>query len=256
MQFLRLFIAFLAFAVNASAAEQGRRILFLVGDSEYKTAETVPAWAKATLEPRGIICTYLIDDPSKPFDFPKLAELEKADALFISIKRRGIPPEQMKFIRTFIESGKPVIGIRTASHAFDPKKPADGEAVWPTFDRDVFGGNYQNHYGKGPATLADVRRSAVAHPFLDGFPRTTVKFSSHLYKCRDLANTTTWLLTGRLEGQPEVEEPLAWVNIGEKRKAFYTSLGSPEDFQQLEFSKLLLNATLFLLGEPVSSPAK
>jgi type 1 glutamine amidotransferase len=256
MHLFRLLVAFLFLAVNASAAEQGRQIVFLVGDSEYKTAATVPAWAKATLEPRGIVCTFLIDDPTKPFDFPQLAGLEKADALFISIRRRGIPPEQMKAIRAFVESGKPVIGIRTASHAFDPKKPADGEAVWPTFDRDVFGGHYQNHYGKGPATLADVRRSAGAHPILDGFPRTTVKFSSHLYKCRDLATTTTLLLTGRLEGQPEVEEPLAWVDTYEKRKAFYTSLGSPEDFQQPEFSKLLLNATLFLLGEPASIPAK
>jgi hypothetical protein len=154
MNIHRFLVALLVLVLNASAAENARRIIFLIGDSEYQTAATVPAWAKATLEPRGILCTYLIDDPAKPFDFPQLTELEKADLLFISIKRRGLPPEQMKAIRTFAESGKPVIGIRTASHAFDPKKPAPGEAVWPTFDRDIFGGHYQNHYGKGPATLA------------------------------------------------------------------------------------------------------
>jgi type 1 glutamine amidotransferase len=82
-----------------------------------------------------------------------------------------------------------------------------------------------------------------------------VNFTSHLYKCRDLVPTTRWLLTGRLEGKPEVDEPLAWVNESEKRKAFYTSLGSPEDFRQPEFSGMLLNATLYFLGEP-QRPAK
>ena len=247
--FFLLLIAFPALAE--------KHVIFLVGDSEYKTAETVPAWARKKLEPLGIRCTYLIDDPAKPFNIPNLAALDKADALFISIKRRGLPPEQMKVIRTFAESGRPVLGIRTASHAFDPKKPADGESVWPTFDRDIFGGHYENHYGKGPATIAEVRRSGGGDPILTGFPRSEVRFTSHLYKCRDLAPTTIVLLAGRIDGGPvEIREPLAWVNIGDKRKTFYTSLGSPEDFQQAEFMNLLLNATLCLLGEPVPQAGK
>ncbi len=247
----------LLFLLFFSARIWGREtvIVFLVGDSEYRTAETVSVWARNELEPLGVRCTYLFDDPTKPFDFPQLATLEKADALFISIKRRGLPPAQMAAIRAFAESGKPVIGIRTASHALDPKKPAEGEAVWPTFDRDIFGGHYEKHYGKGPATIARMEAGSAAHPILTAIPSGELRFSSHLYKCRELAASTKVLLTGTIEGKPDVMEPVAWLNLGDKRRTFYTSLGSPEDFEQPVFRRLLLNATLWLVGQPVPTAA-
>ena len=92
-----------------------------------------------------------------------------------------------------------MIGIRTASHAFEPKKPTAGEAVWATFDREVFGGWYQNHYGKGPQTLPR-RAEKAAHPILTGWPAEDVSFSSHLYRSRELAGTTTLLSSPALSG--------------------------------------------------------
>lgn len=244
----RALLCLLFLLAPAFAAEPAKHIVFLVGDSEYKTAETVPVWARAELEPAGIRCTFLVDDPAKPFDFPQLADLEKADAFVISIRRRGLPPAQLAAIRAFVESGRPVIGIRTASHALEPKKPAANEAVWPTFDRDVFGGHYENHYGKGTITLARIEPKSADHPILAGLPKDAMRFTSHLYKCRELAATTTVLLAGTIEGKPEVSEPVAWLNLGEKRRAFYTSLGSPEDFAQPEFRRLLRNSTLWLIN--------
>jgi nicotinamidase-related amidase len=233
------------------AGDRQPNVVFLVGDSEYKTGETVPAWAKAELEPRGIRCTYLIDGPQQPFNFPQLADLSKADALFVSVKRRGLPPGQLDAIRKYAESGKPVLGIRIASHAFDPKKPEAGMAVWPTFDRDIFGGWYQNHYGKGPATLVLRAPGAKDHPVLSGIPAGEQRFLSHLYKCTDLAAGTTVLLSGKLEDKPEVVEPVAWVNEGPQRKSFYTSLGAPEDLTQPALRRLLLNAVLWSVGQPI-----
>ena len=233
------------------AGDRPPHVVCLVGDTEYETARTVPAWAKAELEPRGIRCTYLIDDPNQPFNFPQLAELKKADALFITIKRRGLPPEQMAAIRAFAESGKPVLGIRTASHALDPKKLDTGLVAWPTFDRDIFGGWYQNHYGKGPATLVTRASAAKAHAILAGIPEGALKFESHLYKCRELGPKTTTLLTGTIDGKPEITEPVAWVNEAPERKSFYTSLGAPEDFAQPALRRLLLNATLWAVGQPI-----
>ena len=229
----------------------GKEIVFLVGDSEYKTAETVPTWARTELAPQGITCTFLLDDPDKPFDFPQLATLEKADALFISIKRRGLPPAQLAAIRAFAESGKPVLGIRTASHALAPKKPAVGEATWPTFDHDIFGGTYQNHYGKGTATMARVIPSALPHPILTGVPTNETRYTSHLYRSRNLAPTTTALLNAQLEGKPDTVEPIAWANTVGTARHFYTSLGSSEDFEEPAFRHLLLNAVLWSVGQQV-----
>lgn len=231
------------------AGDRPPRVVFLVGDNEYDTGRTIPAWAKAELEPRGIRCTYLVDDPKKPFDFPQLTELDQAHALFVSLRRRGMPAPQMEAIRRFAESGKPVLALRAGSHAFDPKKPEEGMATWPTFDRDVLGGWYQNHYGKGPATLA--RAVGKAHPILSGIPDGELRFPSHLYRCRDLAPASTVLLNGTLEGKADVTEPIAWVHEAPKRKGFYTSLGSPEDLEQPALRRLLLNAVLWATAQPI-----
>jgi type 1 glutamine amidotransferase len=161
------------------------------------------------------------------------------------------PKDQLDAIRAHVAAGKPVVGIRTASHAFDPKKPDPGAAVWPTFDRDIFGGWYQNHYGKGPATIAIRTPQAKDHPLLTGLPAGDISFSSHLYKCREHVAGTTVLLNGRIEGNADVVEALAWVNESPKRKAFYTSLGSPEDFAQPALRRLLLNAVLWAVGQPI-----
>ena len=233
------------------AGDKPPTVFFVVGDSEYESGRTVPAWAKAELEPRGVRCVFLQDDPKVAFNQPRLLELEKADALFIAVKRRGLPPPQLAAIRAFAESGKPVLGIRTASHAFDPKKPDAGEAVWPTFDRDIFGGWYQNHYGKGPATLVTRVAAGKEHPILAGIPAGELRFESHLYKCREFVPGTTQLLTGKLEDKPDVAETVAWVNEGPKRKAFYTSLGSPNDMEQPALRRLLLNSALWAVGQPI-----
>ena len=233
-------------------ADRPPQVLFLVGDDEYKTGETVPAWARAELEPRGVRCAFAIDHSKDAADFPELAEqLEKADALFVSLRRRGLPAEQFAAIRKFVAAGKPVLGIRTASHAFAPKKAEPDRAAWPEFDRDVFGGRYENHYGKGAATIAHVEENATEHPVLTGIASGELRFTSHLYKSRDLAPTAAVLLTATLEGQPGVREPLAWTNEPEKRRAFYTSLGSAEDFANPAFRRLLLNAVLWAVNQPI-----
>src|SRR5262249_42216249 len=130
------------------------RVLFLIGDEEYRTGETVPAWAKKELIWRGVQCDFVLEDSKEPGSFPALTALPDADALFVSIKRRALPVAQMKLIQQHIAAGKPVVGIRTASHAFGAKEADAQHVKWDAFDAEVFGGHYQNHYGKGAATLA------------------------------------------------------------------------------------------------------
>ena len=231
-------------------------VLFLVGDEEYKTGETVPQWAQRDLAWRGVRCTFVIDDPKMPATLAGLEKLADADALFISLKRRALTPAQFGLIRKHIDAGKPVLGIRTASHAFGAKNPEPGREAWDTFDRDVFGGNYQNHYGKGAPTLVRTAPAAAEHPILTGLPTNGMRFVSHLYKCRDLGTNTATLLIGQVENKPDINEPLAWVNTNSNRRIFYTSLGSPEDFSEPDFRRLLLNATLWALQQPVPQAVK
>lgn len=236
------------------AGDKPPHIVFLVGEGEYRTGETVPAWARAELEPRGVRCTFLIDDPKADASFPGLTALDNADALFVSLRRRALPADQLGRVRKFFEKGKPLVGIRTASHAFAPKKLEANRGAWESFDREVFGGHYENHYGKGGATLARVEEKNAAHPLLTGLAPDLLRFPSHLYKCRELAPTTTVLLTATLEGEAGGREPVAWTNEAGQRRAFYTSLGSAEDFEQPAFRRLLLNAVLWSINQPIPPP--
>ncbi len=249
---LFLLIAFVSLGAGlAPGAEKKRtpQILFMIGEGEYDTRTTLPAFAKAELEPRGIHCTFSILPSEEDDDFPKLEALRDADLLFISVRRHAPPKEQMELIRAHVAAGKAAAGIRTASHAFGKRK-GETEGVWETFDRDVLGGTYDNHYGKGLTTVATPIAEAAEHPVLTGIGPEEFRVPSHLYKYPALGEKVTKLMTARMEGRTEVE-PIAWVNNAENRRVFYTSLGSAEDFAMPQFRRLLLNGILWSLGLPV-----
>ena len=92
--------------------------------------------------------------PGNPDQKPTLA--------VVFARRRALPTDQMKYLRDYLDRGGPLIGLRTASHAFDAKGtgPKEGHEEWPKFDPEVLGGNYHNHYGAGPKlTVTPVARS-------------------------------------------------------------------------------------------------
>ena len=137
--------------------------------------------------------------------------LKEADALMVSIRRRVLPESDMDAVRRFVASGKPVIGIRTASHAFSlrDQTPPEGFVDWPEFDAEVFGGNYHGHHGNGLKSTVQVVSDAASHPVLSGVTRDPFPQGGSLYQTSPLAAETTVLLAGRAEGQPV--EPVAWT---------------------------------------------
>src|SRR5262249_45513705 len=189
-------------------------------------------------------------DPKDPDVIPGLAEaLGKADLLLLSLRRRALPANDLEAVRQFLAAGKPVVGIRTASHAFDARgKLAGGRAVWPKFDPEVLGGNYSGHHGAGPKATVKAGAGPEAHPALTGV-RPPLGGHGSLYKVSPLATSATPLLTGSLPSR--AQEPVAWVNRYGKARVFYTSLGHPEDFQEAPFRRLLANAILWALDRPI-----
>ncbi len=230
------------------------RVVFMIGEDEYKTAETLPAFAKKELEWRGIRCDFAHVSASDPNDFPGLDALRDADLLFLSVRRRTPARAQMELIRRHLAAGKPLVGIRTASHSFGAKPKDDQHEGWDSFDDDVLGGDYQNHYGKTkdgtPSTIARIIPGAAGHPVLTGVTTNELPFMTSLYRSRNLAPSVTPLMNAHVPGREEIE-PVAWVNTNQNRRVFYTSLGGPEDFQQTAFRRLLLNGVLWTLNQPV-----
>jgi type 1 glutamine amidotransferase len=157
----------------------------------------------------------------------------------------------MDIVHKFVASGKPLVGIRTASHAFSlrDKKPPEGCAVWETFDADVWGGHYTNHHGAGPKVTVKAAERAAEHAILAGVDLAELRGNGSLYKVSPLAKTTTPLLIGSIADKPD--EPILWTHTTKAGgRAVYTSLGHPDDFTEPAFNRLLSNAIHWAVGLP------
>ena len=243
----KLTLAALISIVWMSGWARAAEVLVMIGEDEYRTWETLPEFAKTELEPRGHRVSVIEADSSDKNSFPGLeAALSKAELLVVSVRRRPLPKDQMAALRAFVASGKPVVGIRTASHAFAPKanEPMDEArlAAWPDFDAQVLGGNYHNHHHGGDKTSITVATGAASHPILAGIRLEELVGNGTLYKNEPLAPSARALLIGAIPNQPA--EPVAWTHraVPGGGRVFYTSLGHPEDFGQKAFRQLLSNA--------------
>lgn len=235
----------------AFAPETRPRAVFVIGDDEYKTETTLPAFATRELEPRGIRCTFVIADPKDKHNFKGSEALADADLLVVSARRRAPTTAQMAAIRKYVASGNPVIGIRTASHAFDTRgKAPEGHAEWTTFDADVLGGHYTGHHGNELRPKVTLAKGAQGHPVLQGVS-LPIEGQGSLYLTSPLAASARALLIGEVSGK--APEPVAWVNVTERGRVFYTSLGHPGDFEIPSFRRMLRNATFWALDQPIPS---
>jgi hypothetical protein len=231
---------------GATSAPEHPHVVFMIGEDEYHTWETLPEFAKRELQPRGYRITIVNGDGADKDNFPGLVEaLRTADLLFLSTRRRTPPPDQLNAVRAHLAAGKPLVGIRTACHAFalrpnDPPHAAN-RAAWQEFDPEVLGGHYTNHHPAGPKTVVSVAPGAAKHPILKEVRIDALAGNGSLYKVSPLAADAKPLLIGAIPG--ESPEPIAWTHeYGPKHaRVFYTSLGHPDDFQNAEFRRLLLN---------------
>lgn len=213
------------------------KVLLISAEQEYKAKETLPAFAKEVLEPMGFATQHINSDDVK--SIPGLEAMKDADVLVLYMRRRELPPEQLALFKAWFDAGKPVVALRTASHGFQ---------TYLEFDKQVLGGNYKNHYGKGEATKVTVIDKAKDHPILRGV-KGPFESSGTLYKVSPLEAGTTPLLMGTFQDKPA--EPVAWTNTYKGGRIFYTSLGHIDDFKTPQFRTLLSNAILWAADKQV-----
>jgi nicotinamidase-related amidase/type 1 glutamine amidotransferase len=237
------------------AGDRRPRAVILIAEPEYGTDRTLPKFALEDLG-KDFRVSFVFGNKGDAGDLPGLEVIQDADVLVVSVRRRPLKKEQMKFVRDFVAKGKPVLGIRTACHAFSlrGKKPEPGFETWESWDADVFGGNYVGHHGKGDRVMIAVllRGSGPENPIT----KALVSFVNHrepligngsLYRVRPLAPSATPLLIGMIPGKPD--EPVAWINQrADGGKSFYTSLGHADDFSEPAFRAMLVAAMHWLTG--------
>jgi type 1 glutamine amidotransferase/nicotinamidase-related amidase len=230
-------------------------LVIIMAEDEYDTATTLPPWALRDLGKDFKISCVFSDDAS-PNDIPGMEILDDADIALISVRRRFPTPEQLAPLRRFVAAGKPIVGIRTASHAFASREPSSipaGRDSWPQFDHDVIGGHYTNHHSnKGePKTWVQLRPDQVNHPILKGITSEEFHVPSWLYKTSPLEPQATILMMGRVEGRTPAE-PVAWTYLRKDHgRTFYTSLGHRDDLTIPNVRRLLVNGLYWAADLPI-----
>jgi len=229
------------------------RVVFISAESEYRAEQSLPEFAHELETKYGLYCEVLqgsikMDGQGRNY-IAGMEALTNADLAVLFVRRRALPAEQMKYFRNYLDSGRPLIGLRTASHAFDTRGNApEGFLEWQKLDPEVLGGNYHGHHGRGPRCTVTTAAGANTHPILAGVKMPFTSDGS-LYEVRPLTKSTKRLLIGTI---PDKEpEPVAWTNSYRKSRIFYTSLGHPDDFKNAQFRRLLINAVFWAMNKPL-----
>ncbi len=226
-------------------------VAIVIAEDEYDTHRTLPEFAKQFLN-ADFRVTLIYADAAERNDIPGLEALETADIGIFSIRRRVLPKSQMSIVRRFVEAKKPLIGIRTSSHAFALRngKPTSNHVSWPEFDQQVFGGNYTGHHGNNLQPAIKLATDQAQHELLTGIDTNAFRSSGSLYKTSPVSVTATILLSGEIDSH--APEPVAWTfrRAGGGR-SFYTSLGHPSDFESPIFQRLLVNAVYWAADKPI-----
>ncbi len=231
------------------ATDPRRHIVFLIGEREYRTEETLPVFAAKYLS-SGFRCTFVLADGKDHNRFRGIEAVRDADVLFVSVRRRALPGGDLKLIQEHVQAGKPVVGIRTASHAFSLRgKPVPGgHAVWENWDAEVIGGNYSGHHANKLKTK--IWSLDAAGPLLG--QKEPVRFESggSLYINTPTRPGQEVLLMGGVDGVDR-DEPVAWTfRRRDGGRTFYTSLGHVSDFEQAAFNEMLLKAVMWCVETP------
>ena len=214
------------------------KVCMLSGSAEYKSDESLGAF-KPWLEARYNVACTLLSGKDGSSTMPGIEALDSSDLMLVFMRRISLAPDQLARVKKHCRAGKPVIGLRTASHGFQN---------WLEFDKEVLGGNYKGHYGAGPITEVKVAEKAKDHPILTGLKPFTSTCS--LYKNTGAAEAVELLMTGTIPGHTE---PLAWTRVQNGGRVFCTSLGGPDDFKNENFRRLIVNAIFWTAKRAVEA---
>jgi hypothetical protein len=266
---------------------KGKQIVFLSGDEEYRSEEALPQLAKILATRHGFKCTVLFAinpetreiDPNYQKNIPGMEALDSADLVVMSWRFRDLPDEQMKHFVDYLESGKPIIALRTSTHAFNfggdskssYKKYHWQSKEWPGgFGKQVLGETWVAHHGEHKKEATRGIIVAKDHPVLRGV--TEIFGDTDVYTANPPKDAEILVLGQVLKGMKPTDEPVegkkndpmqpvVWTRnykneSGKTNKTVTTTMGSATDLQDEGLRRLLVNAAYWCLGMEVPAKAE
>jgi hypothetical protein len=268
---------------------KGKRVVLISGDEEYRSEEGLPQLARILAKRHGFHCTVLfaIDrkdgtiNPNETTNIPGLEALQSADLMILLTRFRDLPDDQMKYIVDYLDSGRPVIGLRTATHAFYLKSKTYARYSWNSkewdggFGRQILGETWINHHGKHgqQSTRGIVVKDRASHPILRGISDGDIWGPTDVYTVRlPLPGDSQPLVLGQvLEGMHPTDKPVvgkvndpmlpvAWTKTytsasGKTGRVFTTTMGASQDLLSEGLRRLLVNASYWSVGLEVPARA-
>jgi Trehalose utilisation len=275
---------------GGEGAGKGKHLVLIAGDDEYHSEEAMPQLGKILAKHHGFKVTVLFAinkkdgtiDPSTKDNIPGLEALAKADLMVMFLRFRDLPDEQMKLIFDYVESGKPIVGLRTSTHAFSLNRKSkyhdwtyDGKGGG--FGRKVLGETWVAHHGGhgSEATRGILTKDGKDHPILKGIKDGDIFGPTDVYTVKiPLPGDSKPLVLGQVvagmkPSDPPVKGkkndpmmPLAWTKTytpkdkETKARIFCTTMGSSEDLESEGFRRLLVNACYWGVGLEEKIPDK
>jgi hypothetical protein len=263
----------------------GKHVVLVSGDEEYRSEEALPQLAKILATHHGFTCTVLfaIDkktgeiNPDVNDNIPGLEALHSADLMVIFTRFRNLPDEQLQYVVDYVNSGKPIVGMRTATHAFNLKGPSkfmkytwtsDAEGWDGGFGRQVLGETWISHHGNhgSQSTRGMIAEGMKNHPILRGIKDGDIWGPTDVYGVRlPLPGDSKPLVLGQvltgmkfddppLEGEKnEPMMPVAWIKSftdqsGKASRVFATTMGAATDLEAEGTRRMLVNACYWGMG--------
>ncbi|TVP47669.1 MAG: hypothetical protein EA341_12210 [Mongoliibacter sp.] len=264
---------------------KGKHIVLISGDDEYRSEEAMPMLGKLLARHYGFTCTVLFPIepetghivPSYQNNIPGLDHLESADLMILLTRFRELPDEQTQQFHNYLLAGKPIIGMRTATHAFHYEKNKNSpfakyhwmskESGWEGgFGQKILGETWVAHHGdhgtEGARALIDGIAQQENHPILIGV--NDIWVASDVYTVKNLQKEAEVLVYGVPTSGMTPESPINWeksimpmawtkdyqVEGGKKGKVFTTTMGASVDLISDDLRRLIVNAAFWALDMP------
>jgi hypothetical protein len=270
---------------------KGKHVVLVSGDEEYRSEEALPQLGKILAKHHGFKCTVLFAihkqtgeiDPNTTDNIPGLEALKTADLMVLFLRFRKLPADQVKHIEEYVEAGKPIVALRTSTHAFnyggnDPMAKWGWTSKVPGweggFGRQVLGETWVAHHGgHGKESCRGVAAPGQEkNPILKGCEDVWGPTDVYTVRLPQPEGCVPVLLGQVLTGMKPTDPPvagkknepmmpLAWTKTwtgssGKACKIFTTTMGSSQDLESEGFRRVLVNATFWGLGIEIPDRAK
>lgn len=260
---------------------KGKKVVLVSGDEEYRSEETCPMLAKILAVHHGFDTEVLfainpetgVINPELQTNIPGLEALKDADLVILDTRFRNLPSEQLQHFADYVNAGKPLIGLRTATHAFNTKNKA-GDIDWNNFGLNFLGEKWVAHHGKHKKEGARgvFVEENKDHPVLNGVE--DIFGQSDVYTVKNLdeskatvlvrgAVTETLSEDSKILEDDERNKPMQaaiWLHDytapnGTTGTSLCSTIGASVDFNSEGLRRTIINAVFHLLELEVPEKA-